>query len=64
MRAKATQLVPDEGISLLKRSTRFFHAGTSGQWSDVMTPEDLTHYAARIATLAEPAVCHWLHQDA
>jgi len=64
MRADASNVVPDEGIGLLKDADRFFHAGRSGQWTDLLDSDDLERYGSRLTELAEPELIAWLHQEA
>ena len=35
--------------------------GTSGQWQDVFSEDDLHAYDRRVAELASPDLAHWLH---
>jgi hypothetical protein len=59
MRARP-ELTPEKGIWI--DPTRFFRRGTSGQWRDLLTEEDLRRYAARVAELADPELVAWVHR--
>ncbi|GAB3923131.1 glycolipid sulfotransferase [Microlunatus endophyticus] len=63
MRVDASMVVSDEGIGLLREPDRFFHAGRSGQWTDLLDSDDLNRYETRLAELAEPELIAWLHQE-
>jgi len=61
MRERAADRVPDERLGILKDPGQFFRSGSSGEWRRFLTDEDLARYDARIASLAPPALAHWLH---
>jgi hypothetical protein len=61
MRANADTTAPDERIGLLSDRSRFFHAGTTGQWQSVLTAADLHRYDERLAGLAAADLIGWLH---
>jgi hypothetical protein len=61
MRANADATAPDERIGLLTDRGKFFHAGTSGQWRTVLTPDDLRSYHARLSELAPADLIGWMH---
>lgn len=62
MKENAHAVVPDAGIeNLFRDKGGFFHSGSSGQWRDVLTEEDLDRYDKRVAGLASPDLVHWLH---
>ena len=62
MRRRADVVAPDTANRIWKRTTGFFHRGTSGQWRDVVDDETLAHYAARVRKLAPPDLADWLHR--
>ena len=61
MKQRAADTAPNSDISLWHSTDDFFHRGTSGQWRDVFTADDLSHYDARIAALTTPELADWLH---
>jgi hypothetical protein len=64
MRADADSIVPNKDVDFWKDRTDFFHKGTSGQWRDILGPEDLDHYDRTLAELAPPDLVQWLHEGA
>jgi hypothetical protein len=62
MRARSADLVPDERLGLLTDTRRFFHSGSSGQWRELLTSEDLDHYDRRVTSLVPADLVPWLHQ--
>jgi aryl sulfotransferase len=62
MRGRADALVPHEGIALLADNRGFFRRGESGQWRDLLDPEELRRYDELVSTLAEDDFfAQWLH---
>ncbi|MFR9775529.1 sulfotransferase domain-containing protein [Micromonospora sp. MS34] len=61
MRQRAAELAPDEGLGLFSDRDRFFRSGSSGQWRQLLTEADQTHYQRRLAALAPADLRHWLH---
>jgi hypothetical protein len=59
MRAKASLLAPDPSGVLTDRSA-FFRQGSSGAGRELLSPEELAHYRARIGQLAPPDLLAWL----
>jgi aryl sulfotransferase len=59
MRARSAQLAPTQ---VLLDSAAFFRSGSSGQWRDVLTTEDLADYERRVAALMPPGLVQWLHR--
>ncbi len=41
---------------------QFFHKGTSGQWHELLRPDDLERYASRARSLAPPDLVTWVHR--
>jgi len=60
MKRRALELAPNSDIGIFRDLDSFFHAGRSGQWRDVLEPEDLAHYDARLRALAPPDLATWL----
>ncbi|MEY2468624.1 MAG: aryl sulfotransferase [Actinomycetota bacterium] len=61
MKSKASVVAPNSDQGLWKSTESFFHSGTSGQWRDMMTDEDVAIYDKRLAELASPDFVDWLH---
>jgi aryl sulfotransferase len=62
MKQRAADTAPNSDISLWHSTEDFFHRGTSGQWRDVFTADDLRHYDERVAALTTPELAAWLHR--
>jgi aryl sulfotransferase len=60
MRAAAEKITGSGQI--LKSASAFFRRGTSGAGRELLTEDELTHYAARAAELAPPDMLRWLHR--
>ena len=63
MRRDAARVVPNSDIGLWHSSDAFLHSGTTGQWREVFTDDDLAHYDQRVRELAPPDLVEWLHHD-
>lgn len=63
MRRRADHLAPNQDNNLWHDNAKFFHRGTSGQWRERLTEEDLHRYYKRVAELGYPEVAEWLHRD-
>lgn len=61
MKAAAQSTAPNGDQSFWKSADDFFHAGTSGQWRDLMSEDELPRYEAALSTWASPDLAHWLH---
>jgi aryl sulfotransferase len=61
MRASAVRLAPDPS-GVLKDRAAFFRQGTSGSGAQLLTEDELSHYHARTAHMAPPALLTWLHR--
>jgi aryl sulfotransferase len=61
MSDRAGELAPE--ISIWRDPRRFFHRGTSGQWRDLLGPEDLRRYDGRVRELFEPDLAEWVHRQ-
>ena len=62
MKRHAERVVPNADIGLWHSADGFLHRGTSGQWREVFTDDDLAHYDERIGELAPPELVRWLHE--
>ena len=60
MKTAATTVAPNSDQGFWKSTDDFFFSGTSGQWKDLLTDEDVAVYEKRIAELAPPDLVHWL----
>lgn len=63
MRRQANHLAPNQDDYLWHDNAEFFHRGTSGQWRERLTEDDLHRYYLRVAELDDPEVAGWLHRD-
>ena len=62
MRGRARDVAPNATETIWRDTAKFFHSGTSGQWRNVLTDEDLRRYAARVAELAPADLVEWIHR--
>lgn len=60
MRKRAADLAPHPTFWLDR--DRFFRSGVSGQWRDLIDPDELPRYAARVRALADPDLSEWVHR--
>jgi aryl sulfotransferase len=63
MRRRADRLAPNQNIHVWHDNTEFFRRGTSGQWRELLTEDDLDRYHLRVAEFGDPEVADWLHRD-
>jgi aryl sulfotransferase len=61
MKSKAEQVAPDP-VGLFRSRDAFFRRGTSGSASELLTPEQLATYEARVAAMAPKDLLAWLHR--
>lgn len=61
MKREAARVVPNSDIALWHDPESFLHKGTSGQWRDVFSEDDLERYDKRLQALAPTDFRHWLH---
>jgi hypothetical protein len=61
MKTRADDVAPNTDISLWHDNASFFRRGTSGQWREVWTEDDLLAYERRLSELATPELAAWLH---
>jgi aryl sulfotransferase len=59
MRSRADELAPEAQIYIDRKE--FFHRGTSGQWRELLGPDDLRRYQERVQKLADPELVDWVH---
>lgn len=61
MKARADRTAPNSDLSLWRDAGEFFHRGSSGQWREVFTPEDVARYDERVAELVPGDLAAWVH---
>jgi hypothetical protein len=62
MRDRAEQLAPQASIAGFWNDTsRFFNAGSSGQWRSFFDAGDVERYEARVRALSPPDLAGWVH---
>ncbi len=62
MKRRAAEVGPNATEPIWQDTNRFFHRGTSGQWSNLLSEEDLRRYEARVTELSDPELSEWVHQ--
>ena len=63
MRENSDIAAPEVEKNLWNDSRRFFNRGTSGQWRELLTDDDVKRYAARVSEVASPDLAAWVHHD-
>jgi len=61
MRAGAKRFAPDPA-DIMKDRSQFFRRGSSGAGREVLSPDELARYDARVTLMAPPEVVTWLHR--
>ncbi len=61
MKTNAEKVAPNADQTFWKSTSDFFHKGTTGQWRDIVSEDEMPRYDKRLSALAEPAMIHWLH---
>lgn len=61
VRSQARDIAPDGQAGVWLQPDRFFRSGTSGQWVDLLTPEEIAEYHRRVDAVVDPALAHWIH---
>lgn len=61
MRQQSGDLAPDVPLGIINDSGDFFRSGSSGQWRQWLTDEDVTRYEEWMAALAPADLVDWLH---
>jgi aryl sulfotransferase len=62
MRESAGRVAPNTTELIWQDAQSFFHRGESGQWRELLGPDDLQRYAARVAELIPSGLSDWVHQ--
>lgn len=60
MKRDADVLLPMAQALWDQGAQRFLHKGTNGRWRDVVAPDDLARYEARVAAEFPPALADWI----
>ena len=60
MRRDGERLLPNAGVTFEGGAGRFLFRGTNGRWRDVLGPEELALYEARVATGFAPDCARWM----
>jgi hypothetical protein len=61
MRERANELAPEVKMpGLWRDDERFFNKGTTGQWRELISEDDLPRYEARLCQLAHPDLVAWV----
>ncbi|WP_158226964.1 sulfotransferase domain-containing protein [Amycolatopsis vastitatis] len=61
MKRRADKLTPHVENGIWHDHRNFFHAGTSGQWRDLLDDAGLRRYRDRVAQLVGPELAAWAH---
>ncbi|MBV1876978.1 MAG: sulfotransferase domain-containing protein [Pseudomonadales bacterium] len=60
MKGNADNIAPDAENGIWNNNAGFFNSGSSGQWQDVLSEEDIAVYHQQMATRLPPELAHWL----
>ena len=60
MKSKAEQFAPESGTGMWKKETDFFANGSSRQWQDKLSADDLSAFDKRIAQLLPEGEVEWI----
>jgi aryl sulfotransferase len=60
MRASGDKLMPHLQQFRVGGAQTFFYKGTNGRWRDVLTPDDLAAYDAKVRSKFSPALAAWI----
>ncbi|MEP7359950.1 MAG: sulfotransferase domain-containing protein [Chloroflexota bacterium] len=52
MRGRAAKAAPDAHLPIWKSPEEFFHSGGTREWANLLTPEEVAHFDARLRELA------------
>ncbi len=63
MKDHADATAPEVEKNLWNDNSAFFNRGTSGQWREFLSDDDLPRYKSRVAALTSPDLARWLHRD-
>lgn len=65
MKGRAGELAPEASHDgFYHDRSQFFHSGSTGQWRQVLSEEELPRYAARVAECAPADLAAWIHRPA
>jgi hypothetical protein len=60
MRRDGERLLPNAGLTFEGGAGRFQFRGTNGRWRDVLGPDELMLYEARVAADLTPNCARWI----
>jgi aryl sulfotransferase len=60
MKQNAEQFAPESGREFWKQDRGFFANGSSGQWQDIFSAEQVAAFDARLGELVSPEQAEWL----
>ena len=63
MKERADTAAPEVEKNLWHDNSAFFKRGTSGQWREILSDDDLPRYTARVGEWASADLARWLHRD-
>ena len=55
MRGRAAKAAPDAHLPIWKSPKKFFHSGGTRDWANLLTPDEIAHFDARLRKLAGDA---------
>jgi len=62
MKSRASELAAEASHDgFYNDRDQFFRKGSTGQWREILSDEDLSRYAARVAELAPADLAAWIH---
>lgn len=61
MKRDGELLLPESSMIFEGGADTFLHKGTNDRWRDVLTPEEVAHYEARVARI-DPGLARWLER--
>ena len=63
MRERADVTAPDTTHSIWQDNKQFFNKGLSGQWQEMLSPDDVARYHRRVKELAPADLAAWVHHE-
>lgn len=60
MKQNSAMLAPDAKTGIWKDTDRFFNKGETGQWRDVLGPDELAAYEKTLQSLQDPELARWI----
>lgn len=62
MKANADALVPNRDHSFWRSEAGFFRRGSTGQWRDLLSQDDVARYERSVAAAGPSDLIRWLHE--